>query len=105
MSEDLHIDLQQSMNVLQIMIDTINNRTIEMSKEIFKLKYLMDLKKSKQITQNVKEMTEEDKKTYITKQKMYISKLNSNEIKNPKEDTLKYYNLTKEADIYIVKET
>jgi hypothetical protein len=50
-------------------------------------------------------MSEDDKKNYITKQKMYIGKLNSNEIKNPKEDTLKYYNLTKEADIYIVKET
>ncbi len=108
MSEDPEVDLQDlnaSLNVLRIMVDGINNRTIEMSKSINNFKYLFDLKKGKQMTQTIKEMTEDDKKVYITKQKMYISKLNTNEIKNPKEETLKYYNLTKEGEIYQVKET
>ena len=107
MSEDPEVDMQDlnaSLNVLRIMIDGINNRTIEMSKSINNLKYLFDLKKGKQMTQTIQEMTEDDKHVYIVKQKMYISKLNSNETKNPKEETLKYYNLTKEGEIYQVKE-
>ena len=42
-------------------------------------------------------MSEEDKKAYTTKQKMYLSKLNKEEIKMPKPETLQYYNIYKDG--------
>ena len=48
-------------------------------------------------------MSEEDKKNYTTKQKMYLGKLNKEEIKAPKEETLKYYNIYKDENEYKIK--
>ena len=81
-------------------LDAINNRTIEIKREMDKLKYLLDLRKSKTIATNIKSMTEDDKKAYITKQKMYLGKLNDATIKAPKEETLKYYNIYKDGEEY-----
>ena len=45
-------------------------------------------------------MSEEDKKAYVTKQKMYFGKLLNGEIKQPKDTTLKYYNIVYENETY-----
>ena len=84
-------------------LEAINNRTIEIKREVDKLKYLFELKKSRQTTANIKSMSEDDKKQFITKQKMYLSKLNNKEIKMPKDDTLKYYNIVKDGEEYKIK--
>jgi len=84
-------------------LDAINNRTIEMSKEISKLKYLFELKKSKSITSTIKSMTDDDKKVYETKRKMYLGKLNKEEIKTPKPETLEYYSIYKDKNEYKIK--
>ena len=85
-------------------LEAINNRTIEMQKEINKLKYLFELKKSKSITSTIKSMSEEDKKAYETKRKMYLSKIADGSIKMPKDETLKYYNIIKEENQYKINE-
>ena len=85
-------------------LDAINNRSIEIKRELDKLKYLFELKKSKSITSTIKSMSEDDKKNYITKQKMYLGKLNKEEIKAPKEETLKYYNIFKDGEEYKIKD-
>ena len=84
-------------------LDAINNRTIEMQKEISKLKYLFELKKSKSITSTIKSMNEDDKKVYETKRKMYLGKLNKEEIKTPKPETLEYYSIFKDENEYKIK--
>lgn len=84
-------------------LDAINNRSIEIKRELDKLKYMLDLKKSKSITNTIKSMTEEDKKVYETKRKMYLGKINKQEIKEPKEETLKYYNIVKDGEEYKIK--
>ena len=84
-------------------LEAINSRTIEMQKEINKLKYLFELKKSKSITNTIKSMSEDDKKAYETKRKMYLGKLNDNSIKLPKDETLKYYNIVKDGEEYKIK--
>ena len=85
-------------------LEAINNRTIEIQKEMNKLKYLLDLKKSKSITSTIKSMSEEDKKAYETKRKMYLSKIADGTIKMPKDETLKYYNIIKDENQYKIKE-
>jgi predicted DNA-binding protein with PD1-like motif len=103
--EDLHINLQESMNVIITMLETINMRSLDTKKEVDKLKYLFELKKGKELTKTITAMTDEQKANYITKQKMYIGKLNSLEIKTPKDETLKYYNLKKEGETYKIIES
>ena len=50
-------------------------------------------------------MTEEDKKAYTVKSKMYLGKLQNGEIKQPKDTTLKYYGITFENEAYKFGET
>ena len=76
--------------------DAINTRTINIQKELNQLRYLLELKKSR----TVKELSDDDKKQYETKQKMYLGKLNKKEILNPKETTLQYYSIKFENDLY-----
>ena len=95
--------MSENKDLITSYLDAINNRTIEIQKEMNKLKYLLDLKKSKSITSTIKSMSEEDKKTYETKRKMYLGKLNDSTIKAPKEDTLKYYNIYKDGEEYKIK--
>ena len=85
-------------------LDAINNRSIEIKREVDKLKYLFELKRARQVTANIKNMTEDDKKAYTVKQKMYFGKLNDNTIKAPKDETLKYYNIIKDENEYKIKE-
>jgi hypothetical protein len=85
-------------------LDAINNRTIEIKREVDKLKYLFELKKSKSIASTVKNMSEDDKKVYETKRKMYLGKLNKEEIKAPKPETLEYYNIYKDDKEYKIKD-
>ena len=80
--------------------DGINTRSICIQKELNKLNYLLELKKSKSIS-SVSE--EEDKKLYETKQKMYFYKLNSQQILNPKLQTLEYYKIKVENDTYFLE--
>ena len=58
---------------------------------------MWELTKSKSITNE-----EEDKKQYETKQKMYLGKLNKEEILNPKESTLNDYKIKICDDKYII---
>lgn len=85
-------------------LQAINDRTIEMQKEINKLKYLFELKRARQLTTTIKSMTDDDKKVYDTKRKMYLGKLNKEEIKTPKPETLEYYNIYKDENEYKIKE-
>ena len=85
-------------------LQAINERTIQMQKEINKSKYLFELKKSREVSNTIKSMSEEDKKTYETKRKMYLGKLNDSTIKAPKDDTLKYYNIFKDGEEYKIKD-
>ena len=92
--------MSENKDLITSYLDAINNRTIEIQKEMNKLKYLLDLKKSRSITSTIKNMTEEDKKTYETKRKMYLGKINKQEIKEPKPETLQYYNIVKDGEEY-----
>ena len=96
--------MSENKDLITSYLDAINNRTIEMQKEISKLKYLFELKKSRQITTTIKSMTEDDKKVYDTKRKMYLGKLNKEEIQNPKPQTLEYYNIYKDENEYKIKD-
>ena len=97
-------EITQQLNILQSMIEIINTRTLDTSKEINKLKFLFDLKKSTQITKTVKDMTNDEKKIYITKQTMYLGKLNNGEIKTGKPETLGYYKIVADGDNYKISE-
>ena len=95
--------MSENRDLIITYLDTINNRSIEIKRELDKLKYLLDLKRSKIITSTVKVLTDEDKKQFITKQKMYLSKLNDNVIKAPKPETLEYYSIYKDENEYKIK--
>ena len=96
--------MSENKDLITSYLDAINNRTIEIKREVDKLKYLFELKKSKSITSTIKSMSEDDKKAYITKQKMYLSKIADGTIKMPKDETLKYYNIIKDENQYKIKE-
>ena len=57
-------NIQQSIQVLQQMIENINCRTIDIVKEQNKVKYMLELRKAKQLSSSLKEMTEEDIKMF-----------------------------------------
>jgi len=98
--EDLASEIRKNMETILKYYDAINTRTINIQKELHQLKYLLELKKSK----TAKELTDDDKKQYETKQKMYLGKLNQKQILNPKETTLSYYKIKYDNDQYIVYE-
>ena len=98
--EDIASEIRKNMETIIKYYDSINTRTINIQKELNHLKYLLELKKSK----TVKELTDDDKKEYETKQKMYLGKLNRKEILNPKESTLSYYKIKFVNDVYIIDE-
>ena len=95
--------MSENRDLILTYLDTINNRSIEIKRELDKLKYLLDLKRSKIITSTIKVLTDEDKKQFITKQKMYLSKLNDSVIKQPKPETLEYYSIYKDENEYKIK--
>lgn len=97
-------NIEQSIRFLQLMTDTINARTIDILKEQNKVKYMLDLKKSKAVSTNLKEMTEDDIKVFKTKQKMYLTKLTDNSIKMPKPQTLEYYKIVMDNEVYKIVE-
>jgi hypothetical protein len=76
-------------------VDNINSRSINMQKEMNRLKYLLELKKAKRLSQKTDDVVdvEAEQKRFQTKRKMYVGKLNKQEIKAPKLETLRYYNL------------
>ena len=94
--EDIASEIRKNMELILKYYDSINTRSINIQKELHQLKYLLELKKSR----TVKELTDDDKKQYETKQKMYLGKLNKKEILNPKETTLQYYDIKFENDLY-----
>jgi hypothetical protein len=94
--EDIASEIRKNMETILKYYDSINTRSINIQKELHQLKYLLELKKSR----TVKKLTDDDKKQYETKQKMYLGKLNKKEILNPKETTLQYYNIKFENDLY-----
>ena len=97
--EDIASEIRKNMETIIKYYDSINTRTINIQKELNQLKYLLELKKSR----TVKELTEEDKKQYETRQKMYLGKLNKKEILQPKESTLQYYKIKLYNDYYIIE--
>ena len=96
--ETLEAGLRKYMVLILSYADNINSRTIAMQKEMNRLKYLLELKKAKRLSLNpangidIAEF-EAEKKIFETKRKMYVGKLNKQEIKAPKLETLQYYNL------------
>ena len=96
--------IQQSIQVLQLMIENINCRTIDIAKDQSKVKYMLDLKKSKQLSSSMKEMSEEDEKMFKVRQRMYLGKLLDSSIKLPKPQTLEYYKIVMESDVYKITE-
>jgi len=97
-------NIQQSIQVLQQMIENINCRTIDIAKDQNKVKYMLDLKKSKQLSSSMKEMSEEDLKMFKVRQRMYLGKLQDSSIKLPKPQTLEYYKIVMESDVYKITE-
>ena len=84
-------------------VDSMNTRTISMQKELNRLRYLLELKKAKRLslnTGNGLDMAEfkAEKQRFETKRQMYVGKLNKQEIKAPKIETLQYYNLKFDED-------
>jgi hypothetical protein len=97
-TEDIASEIRRNMELIIKYYDTINARSINIQKELHQLRYLLELKKSR----TVKELTDDDKKQYETKQKMYLSKLNKKEILNPKDTTSNYYKIKFDNDVYII---
>jgi hypothetical protein len=97
-------DLVRTVDILHSMVDTINSRTLDISKEINKLKYLFDLKKSTQVTKTLKDMNVDEKKAYTIKQTMYLSKLIAKDIKTGKPETLAYYKIVEDGESYKISE-
>ena len=97
-------NIQQSIQVLQLMIENINCRTIDIAKDQSKVKYMLDLKKSKQLSSCMKDMSEDDIKQYKVKQRMYLGKLLDSSIKLPKPQTLEYYKIVMEDNVYKISE-
>lgn len=96
--EDIASELRKNMETIIKYYDSINTRITDIQKELNQLKYLLESKKSKPM----KELTDDDKKEYETKQKMYLGKLNKKEILHPKETTLNYYKIKFVNDQYII---
>ena len=97
-------NIQQSIQVLQQMIENINCRTIDIVKEQNKVKYMLELRKAKQLSSSLKEMTEEDIQMFKVKQRMYLGKLQGSSIKLPKPQTLEYYKIVMEDNVYKISE-
>ena len=96
--------IQQSIQVLQLLIENINCRTIDIVKEQNKVKYMLELRKAKQLSSSLKEMTEEDITMFKVKQRMYLGKLQDSSIKLPKPQTLEYYKIVMEDNVYKITE-
>ena len=97
-------NIEQSIRFLQLMTDTINARTIDILKEQNKVKYMLELRKAKQISSSVKEMSEDDIKQYKVKQRMHLGKLQDSSIKLPKPQTLEYYKIVMEDNVCKITE-
>ena len=78
------MEVRKQMELTLKYYDGINTRSVCIQKELNKLNYLLELKKSKSISN----LPEEDKKVFETKQRMYLYNLNSTQITNPKAETL-----------------
>ena len=95
----LNEGLRKYMVLILSYMCSINTRTISMQKELNRLKYLLELKKAKRLSLHpVDEIDvaefEAEKTRFETKRKMYVGKLNKQEIKAPKLETnSKTYNL------------
>ena len=96
--EKLNEGIRKYMVLILSYIDNINSRSISMQKEMNRLKYLLELKKAMRLSQKTAEGidmidVDAEQKRFQTKRKMYVGKLNKQEIKAPKLETLGYYNL------------
>ena len=96
--EKLNEGIRKYMILILSYIDNINSRSIAMQKEMNRLKYLLELKKSMRLSRKAAEGidmidVDAEQKRFETKRKMYVGKLNKQEIKAPKLETLRYYNL------------
>ena len=90
--------IRKYMVIILSYVDNINCRSISMQKEMNRLKYLLELKKAMRLSRKADDdldMVDVDaeQKRFQTKRKMYVGKLNKQEIKAPKLETLRYYNL------------
>ena len=94
-SRGLDEGIRKYMVLILSYIDDINSRSISMQKEMNRLKYLLELKKAMRLSQKSDDLVDVDaeQKRFQTKRKMYVGKLNKQEIKAPKLETLRYYNL------------
>ena len=93
-------EIRKNMETIIKYYDSINIRTCNIQKELYNLRYLLDVKNSRAIN----DLPNDDKKQYQTKQKMYLGKLNQKQILTPKESTLNYYKIKFVNDVYIIDE-
>ena len=100
--EELKKEIRKQMELILKYYDGINTRSLQIEKDLQQLKVLIKLKQKFNYISN--ELTNDDKKQYETKQKMYIGKLNQKQILTPKETTLKYYKIKLVNDKYIIDE-
>ena len=100
--EELKKEIRKQMELILKYYDGINTRSLQIEKDLQQLKVLIKLKQKINYISN--ELTNDDKKQYETKQKMYIGKLNQKQILTPKETTLKYYKIKLVNDKYIIDE-
>ena len=97
-------NMEQILKVLNLMVGTINPRTIYILKEQNKVKYMFELRKAKQLSSSVKDLSEEDVKQYKVKRRMYLGKLLDSSIKLPKPQTLEYYKIVMESEVHKISE-
>ena len=96
--DKLNEGIRKYMVLILSYVDNINSRSISMQKEMNRLKYLLELKKAMRLSRKADDdfdMVDVDaeQKRFQTKRKMYVGKLNKQEIKAPKLENLRYYNL------------
>ena len=99
------------MVVILSYVDNINVRTIALQKEMNRLKYLLELKKAKRLSMkktdddtDLSSCVEAEKNRFETERIMYVGKLNKQEIKAPKLETLQFCNLKfdEESNTYLM---
>ena len=79
--EEFKNEIRKQMDLILNYYDGIKARFLQITKEILNLKYVLELKKARSIA-NVPDGDE--KKLFDTRQKMYLTKLNTKQILNTK---------------------
>tara|TARA_R110000851_G_scaffold303760_1_gene461466 strand:+ start:2900 stop:3226 length:327 start_codon:yes stop_codon:yes gene_type:complete len=96
--EIFKLEIRNTMQLILKYYDCVNIRSLEIKNEIKILHDLLQLKNSK-ILSPINE-----NKIFISRQKMYIYKLNNLQILNPKQSTLNYYKIYIKNEKYFIED-